>query len=115
MPSHRRIRMSVARVRALTLGAAALGTVTIPSVASAAAKPAASTPAPATTKSSSSTTTSSTKSSATTSSATTLTQSSSYANNLDGWIKQAQSILSANGYSVSYNAIYQTAMHESAG
>ena len=39
----------------------------------------------------------------------------SYANNLDGWIKQAISILNANGYYVSYNAIYQTVMHESAG
>jgi hypothetical protein len=48
------------------------------------------------------------------------TQSSSastgtYANNLDGWIKQAISILNAHGYYVSYNAIYQTVMHESAG
>ena len=40
---------------------------------------------------------------------------SSYANNLDGWIKQAISILNSNGYYVSYNAIYQTVMHESAG
>ncbi|NUR29265.1 MAG: transglycosylase SLT domain-containing protein, partial [Catenulispora sp.] len=39
----------------------------------------------------------------------------SYANNLDGWIKQAISILNAHGYYVSYNAIYQTVMHESAG
>ena len=38
-----------------------------------------------------------------------------YANNLDGWIKQAVSILNANGTYVSYNAIYQAAMHESAG
>ena len=38
-----------------------------------------------------------------------------YANNLDGWIKQAISILNAHGYYVSYNAIYQTVMHESAG
>ena len=46
----------------------------------------------------------------------TATQSSgSYANNLDGWIKQAISILNAHGYYVSYNAIYQTVMHESAG
>src|SRR2546423_201982 len=46
----------------------------------------------------------------------TTTQSSgAYANNLDGWIKQAISILNAHGYYVSYNAIYQTVMHESAG
>jgi LysM repeat protein len=41
--------------------------------------------------------------------------STTYANNLDGWIKQAISILNAHGYYVSYNAIYQTVMHESAG
>jgi LysM repeat protein len=46
----------------------------------------------------------------------TITQSSgSYANNLSGWINEARDILGANGYSVSYNAIYQTVMHESAG
>ena len=38
-----------------------------------------------------------------------------YANNLDGWIKQAVSILDANGTPTSYNAVYQAAMHESAG
>ncbi len=38
-----------------------------------------------------------------------------YDNNLDGWIKQAVAILGQNGYSVSYNAVYQAAMHESAG
>jgi LysM repeat protein len=38
-----------------------------------------------------------------------------YADNLDGWINQAISILNAHGYSVSYNAIYQTAMNESSG
>jgi LysM repeat protein len=41
--------------------------------------------------------------------------STTYANNLDGWIKQAISILNAHGYYVSYNAIYQTVMHESGG
>jgi LysM repeat protein len=41
--------------------------------------------------------------------------STSYADNLDGWINQAISILNANGYSVSYNAIYETAMNESSG
>ena len=43
------------------------------------------------------------------------TSTTSYADNLDGWINQAISVLSANGYSVSYNAIYQTAMNESSG
>jgi LysM repeat protein len=43
------------------------------------------------------------------------TSSGSYADNLDGWINQAISVLSAHGYSVSYNAIYQTAMNESSG
>ncbi|MEY9929299.1 LysM repeat protein [Catenulispora sp. GP43] len=57
------------------------------------------------------TTTQTTTQSATAASASTGT----YANNLDGWIKQAISILNAHGYYVSYNAIYQTVMHESAG
>jgi len=43
------------------------------------------------------------------------TSTTSYADNLDGWINQAISVLNANGYSVSYNAIYQTAMNESSG
>ena len=38
-----------------------------------------------------------------------------YANNLDGWIKQAVAILDSNGTPTSYNAVYQAAMHESAG
>jgi Transglycosylase SLT domain/LysM domain len=41
--------------------------------------------------------------------------SSGYADDLDGWINQAISILADNGYSVSYNAIYETAMNESGG
>jgi len=45
----------------------------------------------------------------------TKTATTTYADNLDGWIKQAISILNAHGYSVSYNAIYQTAMNESSG
>jgi len=56
--------------------------------------------------------------SATTSSSNSDSSSSSsttYADNLDGWINQAISILNAHGYSVSYNAIYQTAMNESSG
>jgi LysM repeat protein len=62
---------------------------------------------------------SSSSSSSSSSSASTASSSSSssttYADNLDGWINQAISILSANGYSVTYNAIYQTAMNESSG
>jgi hypothetical protein len=75
--------------------------------------------------SSSSAASSNTASSDSTSSSTTGTDSStgtqqststtSYADNLDGWINQAISVLSANGYSVSYNAVYQTAMNESSG
>jgi soluble lytic murein transglycosylase-like protein len=38
-----------------------------------------------------------------------------YANNLDGWIKQAIAILDQNGTPTSYNAVYQAAIHESAG
>ena len=82
--------------------------------------------APSTTSSdSSSTASSNTAGSDSSSSSTTGTDSStgtqqststtSYADNLDGWINQAISVLSANGYSVSYNAIYQTAMNESSG
>ena len=41
--------------------------------------------------------------------------SSGYADDLDGWINEAIGILGQNGYSVSYNAIYQTAMNESGG
>ena len=40
---------------------------------------------------------------------------SSYSDDLNGWIEQAQAILAANGYQVSYNAIYETAMNESSG
>ena len=72
-------------------------------------------------KSSAATTTSSTSSNSSSSSSSASTASSSstassgYADDLDGWIKQAQAILAANGYTVSYNAIYQTAMNESSG
>ena len=38
-----------------------------------------------------------------------------YSNNLDGWINEARDILAANGTKVSYNAIYQAAIHESGG
>jgi SLT domain-containing protein len=34
---------------------------------------------------------------------------------LDSWINEARTILAANGYQVSYNAIYQAAMGESGG
>jgi Transglycosylase SLT domain/LysM domain len=54
-------------------------------------------------------------SSASSSDSSSASSSTSYADDLDGWINQAISILSANGYTVSYNAIYQTAMNESSG
>jgi len=60
---------------------------------------------------SSSSSTSSDSSSASSSS----TTSSSYADDLTGWIDEAISILSEHGYSVSYNAVYETAMNESSG
>jgi Transglycosylase SLT domain/LysM domain len=41
--------------------------------------------------------------------------SSDYSDDLNGWIDQAQAVLAANGYQVSYNAIYETAMGESSG
>ena len=62
-----------------------------------------------------STTGSSASTTSTTSSGSSSSSSTTYADNLDGWINQAISILSAHGYSVSYNAIYQTAMNESSG
>ena len=43
------------------------------------------------------------------------TDSSDYSDDLNGWIDQAQAVLAANGYQVSYNAIYETAMNESSG
>ena len=54
-------------------------------------------------------------SSASSSDSSSTSSSTSYADDLDGWINQAISILSAHGYTVSYNAIYQTAMNESSG
>jgi LysM repeat protein len=77
-------------------------------------------PSSATTPSSSSASTGSSSSStaAKTTSSTTSTSSSSstsYPDDLDGWINQAISILAQHGYTVSYNAIYQTAMNESSG
>jgi len=70
------------------------------------------------TASNSSDTSSSSGSSSSSSSSTASSSSSSsttYADDLDGWINEAISILNANGYSVTYNAIYQTAMNESSG
>ena len=68
------------------------------------------------TASNSSDTSSSSSSSSSSSTASSSSSSSTtYADNLDGWINQAISILNANGYSVTYNAIYQTAMNESSG
>ncbi|WP_051452054.1 LysM peptidoglycan-binding domain-containing protein [Actinospica robiniae] len=58
---------------------------------------------------------SSAKASSSTSSSSSTDSTTTYADNLDGWINQAISILNAHGYSVSYNAIYQTAMNESSG
>ncbi len=63
----------------------------------------------------SSSSSSSSDSSSSSSDSSSSSSSSGYADDLDGWINQAISILSANGYSVSYNAIYETAMNESSG
>ena len=68
-----------------------------------------------TTSSNSSSSSSDSSSSSTASNSNSSSSSSSYANDLNGWIDEAVSILSANGYSVSYNAIYETAMNESSG
>jgi hypothetical protein len=65
--------------------------------------------------SSSSSSSSSASSASSDSSSSSSTSSTGYADDLDGWINQAISILAQNGYTVSYNAIYQTAMNESSG
>ncbi|HEX4787839.1 MAG TPA: transglycosylase SLT domain-containing protein [Actinospica sp.] len=69
--------------------------------------------------SASSTTASNSSDSSSSSSSSTSGSSSSsstgYADDLDGWIQEAQAILAQNGYTVSYNAIYETAMNESSG
>ncbi|HET9172538.1 MAG TPA: transglycosylase SLT domain-containing protein [Actinospica sp.] len=67
------------------------------------------------TSSSSSSTSSTAASDASSSSSSSAASSGSYANDLNGWINEAVSILGQHGYSVSYNAIYQTAMNESSG
>jgi SLT domain-containing protein len=87
---------------------------------SASAVPAVSTPPAAAASSSSSDDSSSSSSSSSdgsssSSSTTDDSSSSGYADDLDGWINQAISVLNDNGYSVSYNAIYQTAENESSG
>jgi LysM repeat protein len=41
--------------------------------------------------------------------------SSDYSDDLNGWIDEAISVLGDHGYSVSYDAVYETAMNESAG
>jgi LysM repeat protein len=41
--------------------------------------------------------------------------STSYGDDLNGWIDEAISILGENGYSVSYDAVYETAINESDG
>jgi LysM repeat protein len=41
--------------------------------------------------------------------------STSYGDDLNGWIDEAISILGDNGYSVSYDAVYETAINESDG
>jgi hypothetical protein len=69
---------------------------------------------------SSSASTASTSSDSSSSSASSSTDSSSssssdYADDLNGWIDEAISILGENGYSVSYDAVYETAMNESSG
>ena len=94
-------------------------TLSIPAAGSSSSGSSSSTATTATTDSSSSTSQASAGSSSSTTSSTDSssqsTSSSGYADDLDGWINQAISILSAHGYTVSYNAIYQTAMNESSG
>ena len=69
----------------------------------------------ASTASDSSSTSSSSSSSDSSTSSTSSSSSSSYSDDLNGWIDEAISILSENGYSVSYNAVYETAINESDG
>jgi LysM repeat protein len=65
--------------------------------------------------SSSTTSTSSDSSSSASSSTTSSSASTSYADDLSGWIDEAISILGEHGYSVSYDAVYETAINESSG
>lgn len=64
---------------------------------------------------SSSSSSNSTESSNSSSSSSNSSSNSGYADDLDGWIKQARAILADAGYSVEYNSIYETAMNESGG
>ena len=57
----------------------------------------------------------SSSSSSSSDSSTSSSSSSSYSDDLNGWIDEAISILSENGYSVSYDAVYETAINESDG
>ncbi|HEY3873716.1 MAG TPA: transglycosylase SLT domain-containing protein [Actinocrinis sp.] len=68
-----------------------------------------------TSSSSSSSSGSSSASNASNSSDSSSSSSSSYGDDLSGWINEAISVLAQNGYSVSYNAVYVTAMAESGG
>ncbi|MFD1659040.1 LysM peptidoglycan-binding domain-containing protein [Streptomyces caeni] len=45
----------------------------------------------------------------------TQTQTQTYANNLDGWIKQSLAVMAKNGIPGSYNGIYRNIMRESSG
>ena len=63
----------------------------------------------------SSSSSSSSDSDSSTSSTSSSSSSSSYSDDLNGWIDEAISILSENGYSVSYDAVYETAINESDG
>jgi LysM repeat protein len=67
------------------------------------------------TASSTSSSSSSTSSDSSSSSTSSSSSSSSYADDLTGWIDEAISILGEHGYSVSYNAVYETAINESSG
>ena len=68
-----------------------------------------------TASSSSDSSSSSSSSDSDSSTSSTSSSSSSYSDDLNGWIDEAISILSENGYSVSYDAVYETAINESDG
>lgn len=95
-------------------------TLTLPSAGSASDSSSSSGSGSASTTSSSSSSSSSGSSSASSASnasnaSSSSSSSSGYADDLDGWINEAISVLAENGYSVSYNAVYVTAMAESGG
>ena len=68
-----------------------------------------------TASSSSDSSSSSSSSDSDSSTSSTSSSSSSYSDDLNGWIDEAISILSETGYSVSYDAVYETAINESDG